>query len=262
MASPIVIKCGGSTMEQLPSSFFETLVDLQKQGNQIVIVHGGGPAINAMLKQMEIPAQFIDGLRFTCEKTIGVVEMVLGASINKLLVRRLMQASGRAWGVSGEDGGLIKARQTERPLGLVGEIVQVESSILFTILAQGYIPVVAPLGVSEDGQHVYNINADVAAGAIAAALSAGKLLMVTDVEGIMVPQPDGEKQIRRTACAEEIKQMIETGVIYGGMIPKVQSALDALAAGVRQVVICKGSQEDLIQAFAGGQVGTTITGNK
>lgn len=258
MASLIVIKCGGSTMEQLPASFFQTLVELQQEGKQIVIVHGGGPAINAMLGKLDIPARFIDGLRFTCEQTIDVVEMVLSGSINKQLVRRLAQAEGKAWGVSGIDGNLIVAKQTDRPLGLVGEILHIESSLLKGLLDQGYIPVVAPLGISKDGKQVYNINADVAAGAIAASLLADKLLMVTDVPGIMVPDAAGTKEVRSTAGTEEIKEWIASGVIYGGMIPKVQSALDALEQGVPQVVICQGTVEDLVGAFGNKQTGTAI----
>lgn len=259
MSSVIVIKCGGSTMEQLPPSFFETLSALQQQGKKIVIVHGGGPTINAYLEKQGIEARFVDGLRFTCEQTMNVVEMVLGGSINKLLVRRLLQASGKAWGMTGVDAGLIKAKQTERPLGLVGEIVQVRGDVLMNLVEQGYIPVVAPLGVSEDGKQVFNINADVAAGFIAASLHAEKLLMITDVPGILEPQPDGTKILKSKVSPVEVKEMIEKKVIFGGMIPKVQSALDALQAGVSQVVICQGTNEDLIHAFEGDQVGTLIT---
>lgn len=259
MSSIIVIKCGGSTMEQLPPSFFETLSDLQQQGKKIVIVHGGGPAINAVLEMQGIQARFVDGLRFTCEQTMNVVEMVLGGSINKLLVRRLLQASAKAWGMTGVDAALIKARQTERPLGLVGEIVEVQAKVLIQLVEQGFIPVVAPLGVSEDGKQVFNINADVAAGSIAAALHAEKLLMITDVPGILVPEADGSKVLTSKVTLDEVKEMIASGVIYGGMIPKVQSALDALHAGVSQVVICQGTNEDLVHAFQGGQVGTIIS---
>ncbi|MGD8190250.1 acetylglutamate kinase [Brevibacillus ginsengisoli] len=258
MASLIVIKCGGSTMEQLPASFFETLVGLQQEGKQIVIVHGGGPAINAMLEKLNIPARFIDGLRYTCEQTIDVVEMVLSGSINKKLVRRLSQAQGKACGISGVDGHLIVAKQTERPLGLVGEIIHIDSSLLESHLDQGYIPVVAPLGVSADGRQVYNINADVAAGAIAASLHADNLLLITDVPGIMVPNEAGNKEVRHSVGTDEIGEWIESGVVYGGMIPKVQSALDALAQGVPQVMICQGTVEDLIGAFGDGETGTTI----
>jgi acetylglutamate kinase len=247
-------------MEQLPAAFFETVAELHRAGKQIVIVHGGGPAINGVLAKMDIPAQFVDGLRVTCEATMQVVEMVLGGSINKQLVRRISQAGGKAWGVSGVDGGLITARQTDKPLGLVGEIERVEVSVVLGILAQGYIPVIAPIGVSADGAHVFNINADVAAGAVAAALGADKLLLVTDVPGILQPAPDGEKQLLPSAGPAEIEEMIDAGVIHGGMIPKVRAALDALNQGVNEVVICQGKPADLRQAFAGQQVGTSITG--
>lgn len=253
----VVIKCGGSTMEQLSPAFFETVAQLQQSGEQLVVVHGGGPMITQLLGKMEIPPRFIDGLRYTCEATMDVVEMVLGGSINKRLVRRLLQAGSRAWGLSGVDGGLITARQTEKPLGLVGEIERIETSLLHSLLAQGYLPVVAPLGVSSDGSQVYNINADVAAGAIAAALSASKLLMITDVPGILVPAGD-RHIVKETADPQEVEDMIRDGVISGGMIPKVRAALAALAQGVEEVVICQGTPEELRAVFAGQPVGTAL----
>ncbi|MBO8164330.1 MAG: acetylglutamate kinase [Brevibacillus sp.] len=253
----VVIKCGGSTMEQLPAAFFETIAELHRSGQEIVIVHGGGPMITDMLGKMEIPPRFIDGLRYTCEATMDVVEMVLGGSINKRLVRRLLQAGSRAWGLSGVDGGLIKARQTDKPLGLVGEIEDIETSLLLHLLQQGYLPVVAPLGVEPDGSLVYNINADVAAGAVAASLSADKLLMVTDVPGILVP--DGDTLVtKRTASPQEVDELIASGVISGGMIPKVRAALAALKQGVQEVVICRGTVEDLRGVFDGQAVGTSL----
>ncbi|MFM1651304.1 acetylglutamate kinase [Brevibacillus sp. B_LB10_24] len=258
MGSILVIKCGGSTMEQLPADFFQAMSELQQTGHQLVIVHGGGPAINAMLEKVQITPRFVDGLRYTCEATLEVVEMVLSGSINKQLVRRISQSGGKAWGMSGVDGGLITARQTERPLGLVGEIVHVESAMLKHLLELGYIPVVAPLAASADGQNVYNCNADVAAGAVAAALGADKLLMVTDVPGICLPQADGEMQVKSETDPAEINQLIEKGIIYGGMIPKVQSAVDALQQGVGQVVICRGTAADLRDAVIGRPVGTAI----
>lgn len=260
MESTIVIKCGGSTMEQLSSDFFAALSELQTKGKSIVLVHGGGPAINALLNQLNITPQFIDGLRVTCESTMQVVEMVLGGTLNKLLVRKLIKAGAKSWGLSGVDGRLLVAKQTEKPLGLVGEIEQVHVSGIRQLLAQGYLPVVAPLGVSADGEQVLNLNADIAAGAIAAALSAEKLLMVTDVPGILQPGIDGEKTPLTEASAEEIEAMIEAGIIYGGMIPKVRAALDALYQGVQEVVICQGTAADLIAACSGIQVGTSIKG--
>ncbi len=255
-----VIKCGGSTMEQLPFAFFQTIAELQRDGKQLVIVHGGGPAINAMLQKLNISPQFVDGLRVTCEETIGVVEMVLGGTINKQLVRRLSQAGAKAWGVSGIDGGMLTAKRTEKPLGLVGEIVRVNSTLPLGILENGYVPVIAPLAVTEDSEQTLNVNADVAAGAIAAALGADRLVMVTDVPGILQPGPDGEKTLVTETNAAQIEELISAGVIYGGMIPKVQSALDALAQGVQNVVICRGTAADLISVCNGEPEGTTIKG--
>ncbi|RNB92627.1 acetylglutamate kinase [Brevibacillus fluminis] len=260
MASLIVLKCGGSTMEELPDEFFATIAKLKQDGKQVVIVHGGGPAINDLLKKLAIEPQFIDGLRVTCEDTMQAVEMVLAGSINKFLVRRVQQAGGKAWGMSGQDAGVIIAQKTVKPLGLVGEIEQVNKEPILAVLAAGCIPVLAPLGIAADGSTVFNINADVAAGAIAAALSADKLMMITDVPGILETQEDGTKTVKAEADSEEIKQMINSGVIYGGMIPKVTSALDALGQGVKEVVICKGTVEDLLKAFANEKTGTSIKG--
>lgn len=258
MQGIVVIKCGGSTMDQLPDSFFQAIAKLQQEGKQIVIVHGGGPAINSMLDRVQITPQFVDGLRVTCEDTLRVVEMILCGSINKLLVRRLTQAGAKAWGVSGIDGQTLVAQKTSKPLGWVGEITKADTAIPAAILEKGYVPVIAPLSVSDNGVDTYNVNADVAAGAIAAALSAEKLIMVTDVPGIMRPQADGTKEVVAQTSTEEIQAMIEAQIITGGMIPKVQAALDALGQGVNQVVICRGTAEDLLGVCTGETVGTTV----
>ncbi|MCK9909632.1 acetylglutamate kinase, partial [Microbacteriaceae bacterium K1510] len=201
---------------------------------------------------------FVDGLRVTCQDTMDVVEMVLAGSINKQLVRKLFRAGAKAWGASGVDGGTLIARQTEKPLGLVGEIQAVNPSMMTSMLECGYLPVLAPLGVSSDGEQVYNLNADTAAGAIAAALGAEQLLMITDVPGIMQTSPSGEKKLLEETDPLEVEAMIRSGTIYGGMIPKVTAALDALQQGVAKVVICQGSAADLLDASAGRQVGTSI----
>lgn len=258
MEGIVLIKCGGSTMDQLPDSFFQAIAKLQAEGKKLVIVHGGGPAINDMLDRVQIVPQFVDGLRVTCEDTLGVVEMVLCGSINKSLVRRLTQAGAKAWGVSGIDGQTLVAQKTSKPLGWVGEIQKTNIGIPQAILSQGYVPVIAPLSVSADGTEHFNVNADVAAGAIAAALAAEKLVMVTDVPGILRPQTDGSKAVVKETSADDIAQMIADEVITGGMIPKVQSALDALGQGVDQVVICKGTAEDLLAVCANQAVGTTV----
>lgn len=262
MKGIVVIKCGGSTMDQLPDTFFQAIAKLQAEGRRVVIVHGGGPAINGMLDRVQIQPQFVDGLRVTCEDTLRIVEMVLCGSINKALVRRLTQAGAKAWGVSGIDGQTLIAVKTEKPLGWVGEVKLADATIPNAILRQGYVPVIAPLSVSADGAAAFNVNADVAAGAIAAALSAEKLVMVTDVPGIMRPQEDGRKTVVQETNAQEIGEMIAGGVITGGMIPKVQSALDALGQGVQQVVICRGTAEDLLAVCAGEAAGTIVRMNQ
>jgi acetylglutamate kinase len=189
-----------------------------------------------------------------------IVEMVLAGTINKQLVRRVHQAGGKAWGVSGGDGGLLTAQKTPKPLGQVGEIRQVDIRPIQTMLHAGYIPVIAPVGISADGASCYNINADTAAGAIAAALRAQKLLMITDVPGILQKNEHGEKMLLAETNAAQIESMIATGDIYGGMIPKVKAALDALREGVKEVVICRGEADVLRAACAGKEIGTTIKG--
>lgn len=262
MRGIVVIKCGGSTMEQLPASFFRMIAEIQQSGKQLVIVHGGGPAINSMLEKLAIPSRFADGLRVTCEDTLQVVEMVLCGQINKWLVRKLTEHGARAWGVSGMDGRMISAVRTERPLGLVGDVQAVSADIPLTMLAAGYIPVIAPLAIASDGREHYNVNADVSAGAIAAALGAESLVMVTDVPGILKPEADGSRSLVERTDAGEIDRMIQDGTITGGMIPKVQAALDALSAGVAQVVICRGTADDLLRVSKGEAAGTAIVAER
>jgi len=260
MSGLTVIKCGGSTMAQLPAAFFHAIAELQRHGHRLVMVHGGGPAINAMLQKLNIPPQFVDGLRVTCEQTMDVVEMVLAGSINKQLVRRLSQAGAKAWGASGLDAGLLKATLTTKPLGLVGEHLQVDPALVFAILENGCVPVLAPLAADIVSGQVLNVNADAAAGAIAASLGAERLVLVTDVPGILQPHPTSGQELLAETDAEHIARLIETGVIHGGMIPKVQSALDALAQGVQHVVICRGTAEDLYRICSGQPAGTAIRG--
>ncbi|MEJ8544062.1 acetylglutamate kinase [Brevibacillus borstelensis] len=258
MQGIVVIKCGGSTMEQLPDSFFQTIAQLQKMGKQLVVVHGGGPAINSMLERLAISSVFVDGLRVTCEDTLQVVEMVLCGQINKWLVRRLTEHGAKAWGVSGMDGSMLTAKRTDKPLGWVGEVTAVDAAIPLTILGQGYVPVIAPLAAGIGEAERYNVNADVSAGAVAAALGAESLVMVTDVPGILKPEADGAKTLVAKTDQAEIERMINEGIITGGMIPKVQAALDALSAGVAQVVICRGTAEDLRKVCQGENAGTAI----
>lgn len=254
----VVIKCGGSTLAQLPAGFFRDMNRLRDSGTVPVIVHGGGPAINGMLDQLGIASEFVDGLRVTTADVLQVAEMVLGGSINKEIVRKIEQTGGKAAGFSGVDGGTIRVRQADVRLGYVGEITGVETGLIRAVAESGYIPVIAPLGLGADGQ-TYNINADTAAGAVAAALGADQLIVVTDVPGIL-RTVDGEKQLMPRASAADIETMIESGDIYGGMIPKVRAAISGLAGGVSEVVIADGAMPDVLSRIAGGDdaVGTRV----
>lgn len=254
-----VMKCGGSTLAALPEVFFEDLRSLQEAGVVPVIVHGGGPAINQLLTAMQIETEFVGGLRKTDERVLEVVEMVLGGQINKQIVRLIAKAGGRAIGISGIDGGLIQAvpAANAHEIGLVGEVKQVDASILRGIIEMGYMPVVAPLGIDEAGQH-YNINADTAAGAVASQLGVERMIVVTDVPGILRTM-DGEKRVMPAVTVEEIEAMIASGEIYGGMIPKVRAAVQCIQGQVKEVMIVDGSEPKVLSRVIGGEaLGTRI----
>lgn len=255
----VVIKCGGSTLAQLPAGFFRDMNRLRDSGAVPVIVHGGGPAISGMLDRLGIASEFVDGLRVTTAEVLAVVEMVLGGSINKEIVRKIGQHGGKAAGFSGVDGGTIRVRPAaDRRLGYVGEIAGVETGLIRAVAESGHIPVIAPLGLGPDGQ-TYNINADTAAGAVALALGAERLIVVTDVPGILRTE-NGEKRLMPRASVADIGAMIAGGDIYGGMIPKVRAAISGLAGGVREVVIADGSMPDVLTRIAAGDetVGTRV----
>ncbi|QCT04546.1 acetylglutamate kinase [Paenibacillus algicola] len=254
-----VMKCGGSTLAALPDNFFEDLRLLQEQGNQPVIVHGGGPAISGNLERLGIETEFVNGLRRTTEDVLDVVEMVLSGSINKQIVRRIQAAGGRALGLSGSDGGLIQARPVDNSaeVGFVGEVTEVRSNIISGILDLGYMPVIAPIGVDESGQR-YNINADTAAGAVASFLGAARMIVVTDVPGIMKDSGSG-KAVLPAVTVQEIDEMIASGEIYGGMIPKVKAAVSCIHGQVQEVVIVDGSVPGILsRVLSGEEIGTRI----
>ncbi|MEW9669493.1 acetylglutamate kinase [Ammoniphilus sp. 3BR4] len=243
-----VLKCGGSTLDNLSASFYEELIQLKKDGFDPVIVHGGGPAISNTLKSLNIEPKFINGLRVTDEATLQVVEMVLIGQTNKQIVKNLQ---GYGFGVSGMDGQLIQASQMPGPLGYVGQIEQVKPEIVKQISDMGYIPVIAPLGLDPQGQS-YNINADTAAGAVASALQVSQLIVVTDVPGVM---ENGE--VIPELTVEKVNELIQSEVITGGMIPKVKAAMDALKAADQVIII---DPSNLSRAVQGEPVGTKITG--
>ncbi|MBW4081644.1 acetylglutamate kinase [Paenibacillus sp. S150] len=254
-----VMKCGGSTLAALPDSFFDDLRVLQENGAQPVIVHGGGPAISGNLEKLGIESSFVNGLRVTTEEVLDVVEMTLAGSINKAIVRRIQGSGGQALGLSGVDGRLITARQVANggEVGLVGEVTEVNAEIVKGVLAMGYIPVIAPVGVDAGGQR-YNINADTAAGAVASFVGSSKMIVVTDVPGIMRTL-DGIKTVLPSVTVGQIEDLIANGEIYGGMIPKVRAAIDCIQGSVSEVVIVDGKEPRVLsRVLQGEELGTRI----
>ena len=257
--STFVMKCGGSTLAALPDAFFEDLQKLQVEGMQPVIVHGGGPAISENLAKLGIETEFVNGLRKTTESVLDVVEMVLAGSINKQIVRRIESSGGKALGLSGVDGGLIQAKPVSNhaEVGHVGDVTRIEASIIQGVLDMGYMPIIAPIGIDAAGQR-YNINADTAAGAVASHLGASRLIVVTDVPGIM-KNVNGVKKVLGTVAVQEIQDMIQTGEIYGGMIPKVKAAIECIQGKVKEVIIVDGSEPSVLSRVLQGEViGTRI----
>lgn len=254
-----VMKCGGSTLAALPASFFVELKQLQQDGIAPVIVHGGGPAISETLDKLGIATEFVQGLRKTSEQVLDVVEMVLAGSINKEIVRKMQMSGAKALGVSGVDGLLIQAKPVanHQEVGFVGDVTDVNAAIIEGIMELGYIPVIAPIGIDEQGQR-YNINADTAAGAVASHIGVERMIVVTDVPGIL-KTVDGEKVVLSSVTVAEIYDMIDSGDIYGGMIPKVKAAIACMQGEVKEVVIVSGQIEGVLtKAVTVGGVGTVI----
>lgn len=259
--SIFVIKYGGAAMEEesLKKEFAKDVALLKYVGINPVIVHGGGPMIGRLLNDLKIPTRFVDGLRVTDEKTLQVAEMVLSGSVNKEIVKNINDMGGKAIGLSGKDGRLLVAKQVGgKDVGLVGEIVSVDVAIIKDISRHGYIPVIAPIADGVDGK-AYNINADTAAGSIAAALSAGKFILLTDVEGVM--NKDGK--LISVLKRSEIEKLIDDNVVTGGMIPKVTCCTDALKAGVREAHVVDGRVPHaiLLEVFTDSGIGTEIIGD-
>ncbi|MCW5203613.1 acetylglutamate kinase [Desulfobulbus sp. US1] len=268
----VVIKYGGHAMvdEELKKNFALDVILLKYIGLNPVVVHGGGPQINKFLEKMQITSNYIQGMRVTDGETMDVVEMVLVGKVNKEIVGLINHCGGKAVGLSGRDGDLVQAKKMKmlgKPeaenappelidLGRVGEVTKVNPEILETLDAQDFIPVIAPVGVGEDGQ-AYNINADLVAGAIAAELDAVKLILLTDVEGVK----DHEGTLLSSIRKDSIEQMIEDGVISGGMIPKLRCCASALESGVNKAHIVDGRQEHaiLLEIFTHKGIGTEIT---
>ncbi|MFB0846184.1 MULTISPECIES: acetylglutamate kinase [Paenibacillus] len=260
MSNCFVMKCGGSTLAALPELFFDDLKRLQAEGIIPVIVHGGGPAISDTLGKLGIESEFVNGLRKTNEAVLDVVEMVLAGQINKEIVRKIQLSGAKALGLSGVDGHLIEAAPVANAheIGLVGDVTQVNAELVQGIVAMGYIPVIAPVGIGADGGQRYNINADTAAGAVASHLGVERMIVVTDVPGIM-KTVDGEKRVLPSVTVREIDEMIASGEIYGGMIPKVRAAVQCIQGKVREVVIVNGAEPEVLsRALKDGGIGTRI----
>ncbi len=242
----LVVKYGGHAMGEGGASFARDVVLLKQVGIHPIVVHGGGPQIGHMLKRLGIESRFVDGLRVTDAETMEVVEMVLAGTINKQLVAAINAEGGCAIGLTGKDGGLIEARKAVRSrvedgarieidLGFVGEPERVAAGVLDTLRQSDMIPVIAPIGVGAAGE-TYNINADTVAGAVAAAVKATRLLLLTDVAGVL----DANRRLLSEITAGAARQMIADGIISGGMIPKVETCLDAVDGGVEAAVILDG----------------------
>ena len=253
----IVIKLGGHAMgsDEGMESFARDVVLMRQVGINPVIVHGGGPMINALLDKLEIKSEFVNGKRVTDDKTMEVVEMVLSGTVNKRIVQAINRQGGRAVGLSGKDANLITCTQTNPDLGLVGTPSDVKPVVIRTLFENGLIPVIAPLGAGENGE-TFNINGDTAAGAIAAALKADRLLLLTDVSGVK----NGAGEVLTELSATQIRDMTADGTIAGGMIPKTETALDALEGGVRAVVILDGRAPNacLLELFTEHGAGSII----
>jgi acetylglutamate kinase len=267
----VVIKYGGNAMvdDRLKQSFARDIVLMKAVGINPVVVHGGGPQIGEMLKRLSIESKFINGMRVTDSKTMDAVEMVLGATINKEIVNLISSAGGRAFGVTGKDGRLIKAKKlvvTQKTpemsapeiidIGQVGEVESIDKTVIDMLLKSDYIPVIAPIGVGKDGAS-YNINADLVAGKVASVLEAEKLMLLTNVAGLQ----DKQGEVLTGLDVKLVDELIADGTIYGGMLPKIQCALDAVNTGVAASHIIDGRVDHavMLELFTDEGVGTLIT---
>ena len=260
----VVVKYGGNAMinETLKNQVMEDIVLLHLIGVKIVLVHGGGPEINEMMAKVGKQPEFVDGLRVTDKETIDIVQMVLAGKVNKTLVNLLEKQGGRAIGLSGMDGRLIEAKIKDERLGYVGEITKIHIKPVIDLLNNGYIPVISTIGCDRDG-NAYNINGDTAAAHIAGALSAERLIMMTDIAGILRDKDDPSTLIPEITL-QEADQLYADGVISGGMIPKVDCCITAINAGVKNVVIMDGRvpHSILMELLTDEGAGTWIRGDR
>lgn len=268
--SCVVVKYGGHAMgeERLAAAFGRDIAALKQVGVKPIVIHGGGPQISAMLKRLALPSTFVDGLRVTDARMVEVVEMVLAGTVNKQVAGLITQAGALAVGISGKDGGLIRARKLRRTrrdpqsnieqvldLGFVGEPASVDVRVIDALSGAGLVPVIAPVGMDDEGQ-TYNINADTVAGAVASALGADRFLLLTDVTGVL----DREGRLVPEMTVAEAEAGIAAGSITGGMLPKIETCIQAVKAGVKAVTIMDGRVPHacLLELFTKGGVGTII----
>ena len=253
----VVIKYGGHAMDkpELSEAFATDLAHLAGQGMRLVVVHGGGPQISALLTRLQIESRFVDGLRVTDEATMRAVEMVLCGQVNKAVVSAFARHGARAAGISGRDGGLLRARPKNPALGLVGEVTAVDPALPRCLLEAGFVPVVAPVASGPDGEAL-NINADTAAGALAGALAAEYFVLISDVPGVL----NADGRLIPGLNRAEITRLKEDGVISGGMIPKVEACLNALDAGCSRALILDGRAQSSLRRYllADAPLGTVI----
>lgn len=266
----VVVKYGGHAMtdEKLKQAFALNIALMKYVGIKPVIVHGGGPQIASMLKRLDIPSSFYEGLRITDDATMEIVEMILGGQTNKEVVNLLTLSGARAVGLSGKDAHLLRVKKAEVSgkdehgnatpvdIGWVGEVTHVDTAVINTLLHNDFIPVIAPIGVDEEGR-TFNINADSAAGAVASALKAKRFLLLTDVTGVL----DKDKNLIHSLSVADTERLFENGTLTGGMIPKIKCCTDAVQHGVEKAMIIDGRVENciLLELFTDKGIGTEIT---
>ncbi len=260
----VVVKYGGNAMvnEQIKEQVMEDIVLLWLIGVKIVLVHGGGPEINELMERLGKKAEFVDGLRVTDKETVDIVQMVLAGKVNKTLVNLLEAKGGKAMGISGMDGRLIEAKVKDERLGFVGDITKINIKPVEDLLERGYIPVISTIGCDRDG-NTYNINGDTAAAYIAGALNAKRLIMMTDVAGILRDKDD-ESTLIPEITLKDAEKLFDEGVICGGMIPKVNCCIEAIHKGVKKVIIMDGRvpHSILMETLTNEGAGTMVTGDK